>query len=497
MADGAQIADDFKLSFENTLSIFNVPNCNLGVKNIRYLTYKPVTQFQPDSTDVRFKIPGVTANYIDLRGIYLKTKVRIVRGDGTKLPAFSRQINSRVKSVKSVSTPGDQNDQESEVGETDGSNQKNTQPSSDSNNQSEGGGDEHVASCGPVNFLSQALWDSIEVVLNNRVAHCGETNYSLKCMLNCLLSETPMTYSDMECSLFIKDNAARMNDFSLLTSSNKGFMQRAKLMEGSREIELQSIIDIDIFKSTTYLVNGISMDINLTATSDKFRLLTANTETTDYKLQVTDVSLVVPTVTLSNAVLISHQEVIKDEISQANYYYEKVQLRKFHIAGGLNSFFVEDAFQGLLPSKITLAFVSSQALNGSISHNPFCFDHYNVSLISITTDGIPSPEGPLVLNFDSDIYMDAFSQLYKGKQQGDINQKSRITRQEYKGGYSLFNFDLEPQKGDSFYPLRRQGNVRIEVRFRKELKESVVMLARITSPGHFGVDYARNINVTV
>lgn len=489
MAEGTQIADDFKLSFENTLSIFNLPNSNLGVKDIRYLTYKPVTQFQPGSTDVRFKIPGVTPNYIDLRGIYLKTKIRIVRGDGTKLAPFSREINTRVKSVMAVSSA-----QEGEKSEASASASANEGQESGKGSE---GSDEHPSSCGPVNLISQALWDSIEVIFNQRVVHCGETNYSLKCMMNCLLSDTEMNYSEMEQALFVKDTENRTDDFSLLTGSNKGFMQRAKLMEGSREIELQAKIDVDIFKLTKYLLNGISIDINLTTTSDKFRLLSSNTETTDYKIEVTDVSLVVPTVTISNPVIISHQEVMKDEISQAHYYFEKMQLRKFHIPMGLSSFFVEDAFHGMVPSKITLAFVSSIALNGSLSDNPFSLRNYNISLISVSIDGIPSPEGPLVMNFDRDIYMTPYSHLYKDKKQWEINDRARITLKEFKGGYSLFNIDLEPQKGKIFYPLKRQGGVRIEVRFREELKESVVMLARIMSPGHFSVDYARNINVTV
>ena len=479
MAEGTQIGDQFKLSFEDSLSIFNLPNSNLGVKDIRYLTYKPVTQFQPGSTDVRFKIPGVTANYIDLRGIYLKTKVKIVRGDGTKLPALPSNITARVTNIMSVSA--------SEQEQKDDGSAEST-ASADS--------DEHIGSCGPVNLLSQALWDSVEVIFNDRVVYSAETNYPLKCMINALLSDTQMNNADLETSLFLKDTAFRTNNFSLLTDSNKGFMKRALLMAESREIELQAKLDIDIFKLTKYLVNGISIDINLTATNDQFRLLTANTSTTDYSLQVTDVSLVVPCVTLANQVIVSHQEVMREELSSAQYFYERMQLRKFHIASGLSSFFVEDAFQGLVPSQIILAFVSSSALNGDISKNPFSLTHSNVSQISVTVDGMPSPEGQLLLNFDKDIYLQSYYQLYRGKTQSQINENTRITLEEFRGGYTLFKIDLEPQKGDSFYPLKRQGGVRVEVRFSKQLQESVVMLARITSPGHFSVDYARNIYLT-
>ena len=64
---------------------------------------------------------------------------------------------------------------------------------------------------------------------------------------------------------------------------------------------------------------------------------------------------------------------------------------------------------------------------------------------------------------------------------------------EYPEGYSLFVVDLAPQNYDKYYPANRDGNARIELRFAKPLPESVVMLARVSYPSLYDVDYVRNI----
>ena len=77
-----------------------------------------------------------------------------------------------------------------------------------------------------------------------------------------------------------------------------------------------------------------------------------------------------------------------------------------------------------------------------------------------------------------------------------MNSKARIRREEYEEGYSLFVIDLAPQNYEDFYPVTRDGSVRIELRFKSPLPESAVMITKVTYPGLFQIDYARNIYLT-
>ena len=155
---------------------------------------------------------------------------------------------------------------------------------------------------------------------------------------------------------------------------------------------------------------------------------------------------------------------------------------------------MEDAFNGRVPSKIVLGFVAGESMSGSLTRNPYNFQHYDITFINISLSGTPTPGGPLSLNFSEDKYLQCYSELYKGKT--NCSSQARIIREEYRGGYTLFVIDLAPQNHEEFYPVTREGCVRIELRFKSPLKESAVMLTKVSYPGLFEIDYARNIYLT-
>ena len=109
---------------------------------------------------MKFHVPGAGTAYIDLSSVYIKTRVRIVTEDGSPLP-------ERTSKKKKTSTPVDAAAaaEEAET-ETEGS-----------------------WSVGVVNNLAHALWDQVEVRLNDRVVTGGQTGYSYKALINTLLGE--------------------------------------------------------------------------------------------------------------------------------------------------------------------------------------------------------------------------------------------------------------------------------------------------------------------
>jgi len=463
MATNEKILESSELSYEDTLNLFNIPASNLGVSDVKYLTYKPVNQFSSEG-NVKFHVPGVGTSYIDLAEVYLLTQLRIVKGDGTRVPARP-----------AMSVPG----------WSDGD------PESIHDEDDESHSDEGDWSVGPVNYLAHALWDQVEVRFNDRVVAGGQTCYSYKALINTLLCQDEKNDSELECAMFCKDTAGFMDDLSLLSGGNAGYKKRAKQMAGSKVVEALARLDIDVFKVNKYLLNGVSIDLTLCPTPNRFRLLSANNSTNDYKVEIKDISLILKHPTPSNHVLLAHQDIMQSELSKARYFYTKEELRKFNLAKDTSSYYIEDAYNGRVPSRVVVAFVSGEALSGSMSKNPYHFKNFDVAYMNLTLSGVPTPEGPLNLDFKSGKYLSSYTQLYRGR--GGRLGTPRISRDEFGEGYSLFIFDLAPQNGEEFYPVIREGSVRIELRFNSPLPESSVMLTKVTYPGLFEIDYARNI----
>ena len=465
MASSEKILESSELSYEDTLNLFNVPASNLGISDVKYLTYKPVNQFSSEG-NVKFHVPGVGTSYIDLTEVYLMTQMRIVKSDGTPVPA---RPSRRPPPKRSDGDPEAVHDKSLD-------------------------NDEGDFSVGPVNSPGNALWDQVEVRFNDRVVAGGQTCQSYKSLINLLLCEEDVNDSELECAMFYKDTAGYMDDVSLLSGSNEGYKKRASLMAESKTVEILNKLDIDVFKVTKYLLNGVSIDLTLSPTPNQFRLLTPNTVTTDYKIEIKDISLILKHATPSNHVLLAHQEIMQNELSKARYFYTKEELRKFNLAKDTSSYYIEDAYNGRVPSRVVIAFVSGEALSGSMNKNPYNLKHLDVTYMNLTLSGNPTPEGPLNIDFESGKYLTAYKQLYRGRH-AKLGTP-RISREEYAEGYSLFIFDLAPQNRDVFYPVSREGSVRIELRFKSPLPESCVMLTKVTYPGLFEIDYARNIYLT-
>lgn len=445
------------LAYDNSLDLFEVPACNLGVSQVKYVSYRPVNQFSTEG-NVKFRIAGSGSSYIDLNDIYVKTRVRITRGDGQRLPKRP---------------PG--------VG---------TLPEGASDDMSVD--DDACEWCvAPVNNLSSSLWYELEVRMNDCVVLGGRTGYAYSAMLNTLLDENGLTDGELESALFVKDTAPFAHDMTV-PGGNKGFAERMERTKESQPVELLSRLDADVFKVQKYLLNGVSLEINLTPTSTAFRLCSPNTEYDDFALEIMYISLEVKHVTPSVQVLVGHQKILRDGLSRARYFYLKEELRRFSIPQGYSSWYSEDSFNGKIPSTLALTFVSAEALNGSLRKNGYYFHHFDVTHINISVSGHPTPRGPLSLNFKEGRYLQSFNDLYGGRSKGPCNSQ-RITLKEFGAGYAIFVINLNPQNRDTYFPASKDGNLRIELKFAQPLPESVILLARTTQPSMYEFDYERNV----
>ena len=72
-----------------------------------------------------------------------------------------------------------------------------------------------------------------------------------------------------------------------------------------------------------------------------------------------------------------------------------------------------------------------------------------------------------------------------------------ITLQTFTQGFYVVGFDLTPdlETDEEHINLPRQGNVRIEARFKKPLPEPVTCILYAEFPGNIEIDNSRNVTV--
>ena len=476
MAADERVLRSSDIAYDSALDLFETPVSNLGIVDSKIVSFKPSNAYNIEGS-IKFRIPAAGNCYFDLRHLYLKTAVRIMRADGTPIPPSPKRLWTQPHAQPQ--TPA--------TGVPGASHAKNLTPEAE--------GTDDLWRVGPVAYLAHSLWDGVEVRFNDCVVHGGQTGYSYRAILNTLLGENEVTDEELQCGMFIKDTPGDIDNVDPTSTSNVGLLKRSELMSESRTIELLSKLDIDVLKTNKHLLNGVAIDLTLVPTSSAFKLLTPNRTYNDYVLEIVDISLELKMITPSNQVLVGHQEVMQSNLSRAKYFYLKEDLRKFSISAGSNSFFVEDAFNGKIPSQLSLFFVPSDALSGRMHKNPYAFKHFNLTYLNVSISGRPSPTGALSFDFKNGKYIKGYMDLYSGKSTPASNSQ-RITLEEFKDGYSIFRIILNDQNESEHFPSSREGSLRLECRFAEQLEESVIMLAHITLPGMLEIDYQRAIHTT-
>ena len=104
-------------------------------------------------------------------------------------------------------------------------------------------------------------------------------------------------------------------------------------------------------------------------------------------LQIVDACIRLCQVEPTAGILVGHSEALKDPDTVCQYVYNRSNFKNFTIGPGTYNHTEDDLWSGLVPSECVICFVASEAYSGSLSRNPFHYDHFNVSYISLTVGG--------------------------------------------------------------------------------------------------------------
>ena len=243
-----------------------------------------------------------------------------------------------------------------------------------------------AATSAPVNLLLHSMFSQVDVTLNGTLISASTNTYPYRWMLETLLSYgEDAKKSQLTSELFYKDEAGNMDETVIAAADghqpNSGLQQRRAFVAESREFDMIGRIHGDIFFQERYMLNEVGMKIKLVRSKDSFCLMGA----ADAKLVVTHASLFVRKVKLSPSVFLAHAKALEN--STAKYPIKRVVCKTFAIPQNYLDDNHEKLFSGQLPTRIVVALVDNRAFNGDRAHNPFNFQHYNLSEISLYLDG--------------------------------------------------------------------------------------------------------------
>ena len=401
---------------KSELDLFTVPMTQTAIEKNAYVEIAPISALS-DTTPLEFFIAGNGEDYIDLNNILLFTRIKITKPDGTAIP--------------------------------------------------EG------ATVGLVNYPGCTIYSQVDVSLGDRLISQGSNTYPYRCIIECLMNYDRQTLESLfSAGLFYKDTAGHM-DVGDPTGANTGLTKRASFTNGGNVVELLTPLHSDIFFQEKLMLNNVDIRIRLTRAKDEFCLM--RSDDVAYKISMVSASLFVKKATVAPAVRLGHAQALLS--ATAKYPIDRVCVKKFSIPTGSRVVNQENLFLGTLPKSIVIAMVDNDAFTGAYNKNPFAFKHYDLEFLALYMDGQQFPAKPLQPQYLEGNAVREFYQLALASGRHLKNRAMLIDREDFLNGYTLYAFNLTPDEECSQHlSLIRNGNIRLETRFRKALPNTINLI---------------------
>ena len=458
-----KISDLSDNCYKSELDLFSVAPTQTAIEEGIWDTIQPPTGFDKNPV-IEFKIPGNSANYIDLSQTEIYVKCRITNSKDRSTTPTSTMITSNNKPIF------------------------------------------------PINNFLHSLFENINVRFNNTLVEQSNNMYPYRAYLEDLLnydSESKSTFLTQQC--FFKDsnsnfnsltynngeseyyallnlpetdyynaqqtfnysndqkvddttkaNARKIKNFLFKNNNfNDGAIKRHKYMKDGKL--LKGKLHLDVCNLNRYLLNNVDVTFQFTKSKNEFCLMVDPTTTDIINIDFINIYLKVRRVKISPTIMLNHAMAL--EKANAKYPIKKVLINTL----SLNYKSLNQSVKihtGIMPNRVVCGIIPTEAYTGSYKSNPFCFENYEIREISLKISSKLFPySSSLEPNGNLDNYIEAYNSIFTGIRE-DPND---ITYEDFKNGYFILAYNLSPDLcSEEHYSLLKDGSLELDFKFGKE-----------------------------
>ena len=386
----------------------------------------------------------------------------------------------------------------------------------------------------PVNNFLHSLFRQVDVYLNGKQVTPAMGTYAYRSYIETLLNyDVSAKQSQFSSALYYKDTAGQMDKVGALASlksfnyqkpggnnnvgidasdklyvpesGNVGFAKRHQFIKNGNRFVLSGPIFSDIFMTDRLLLNMMDLKVVLNRSSDAFSLMDLNDPVIEPKVQLTDVVLKVRKVKVDQSVSDGVERMLKQ--TPALYPIRRVECKILTIPANQPNTRQDNIFSGIIPNSFVVGLVHVDASTGEYDKNPYNFQHFGVTSVSLTANGQEIPFKLLTLKYPKDAdgkidpandteldFDEAYNTLFSGTGKIYSNAGLDITREDYPGGYALYAFDLTPDmcKSADYFNTVQRGSLTLALTFGESKDHAIGMVCYGDFENIIRIDSERN-----
>ena len=152
----------------------------------------------------------------------------------------------------------------------------------------------------------------------------------------------------------------------------------------------------DICSVLTHLLPGIRMQLKLTKARREVYVHSIETDSKAV-FKILDAQLLVKRVRPNPVYLIAHNTALQAG-AIAQYNMTRVEQKTFTHAKGSQTLSIDNAILGSIPKRTLFVMLDNTEVLGSLTRNPFRFQHFDTTYFKLYVNGIQLPSGGLHLD---------------------------------------------------------------------------------------------------
>ena len=322
----------------------------------------------------------------------------------------------------------------------------------------------------PVNNIAHSLFRATQFLINGEKVTSNNEDYAARAMVLDLLgtSKCEKLARMAGCQKWQKDTAGHMDTSG---AANTGWVARRKKCSehGTQVVVFRP--HIDMLSQCKFLPGHCELKFIFERSSPAFYMMQVAGET--FFINITKAEMRMRQVVIRDEVVETHNKMLMDpNFGPFNYYITRTRVTKHTLDGGSLNYSWTQPDTTQVPSRIVIGMVKETSASGTKTENPFSFRHYDVSHVEVKFN---DQKFELETNFDQGNVQRAYNQLFRDTGILACGVDCDLTIEEFEKGYTLFAFDLTPDRTpeDTRINLLRQGKLTISLRFRNALPHSV------------------------